>query len=506
MAISQTQIVDYLNKKVGYSIAKTDVSTAKYPFNESIPSPLLTPGQYVWQQDYYIPSVSSAPSANTVVNGSTIVAVYNTSTSAVVQSTSLSESISQETWNTGITNWIPPSFGSGYQLKLYAGPPGASAAQVANFTQLPVAGSGANDSWFFDYQAGIVNFADTSVPAAAANVSNVVYAMGAVYTGTLGIANYANLSIIGNVTSVNGNIVLTNGAYYGNGSNLTGIATAGAGNVSYYSQITPLSNNQTYYLEFANLTVGNSITGAVTTVNVNPSTSTISAGTFNGTSITLTGPDNNGSQYNSGALQIVGGAGISGNLYVAGNVYAGNLISTTTQILEVTDPLLYLNANTPSNYNYEIGFYSHFGPFGSTPYQHTGFVRDHTAGIWKLFANTPEPAGGTVNFTNSTWEALQIGNLFVANTTAATGTTQATGGALYVAGGAGIAGALYAGSIQNTPVGSTTASTGSFTSLNAASGLTASTVQAATIGNAAASGQFGTVTACLLYTSPSPRD
>ena len=300
-------------------------------------------------------------------------------------------------------------------------------------------------------------------------------------------ANATNVyaATIGNVgTTLNGSL---------NGAGVTGtVATA---NVAYYDVITPLNNNQTYYLEFANVTSGNSLTGAVTTVNVNPSTSTISAGTFNGTSITLTGPDNNSSQYNSGALQIVGGAGISGNLYVAGNVYAGNLISTTTQILEVTDPLLYLNANTPSNYNYEIGFYSHFGPFGSTPYQHTGFVRDHTAGIWKLFANTPEPAGGTVNFANSTWEALQIGNLIVANTTAATGTTQATGGALYVAGGAGIAGALYAGSIQNTPVGSTTASTGSFTSLNAASGLTASTVQAATIGNAAASGQFGTVTA-----------
>ena len=91
MAISQNQIVDYLNKKVGYGVAKTDLYTAKQPYNESIASPLLVPGATVLQQDYAIPNVSSAPSANTVLNGSTIVSVYNTSTSAVVQGTALSE-------------------------------------------------------------------------------------------------------------------------------------------------------------------------------------------------------------------------------------------------------------------------------------------------------------------------------------------------------------------------------------------------------------------------------
>ena len=702
MAITSTQITDYLYKKVGFGVTKTDTSTAKYPFNESIASPLLVPGATVLQQDFAIPNVASAPSANTVLNGSTIVSVYNTSTSAVVQGTSLSESVTNETWSTGITNWIPPSFGSGYQLKIYAGPPGASAATAATYTQLPVAGSGNSDSWFFDYQSGILNFADTNVPTAAANVSNVVYFMGAVYTGTLGVTNYANLNVTGNLTSINGNLVLTNGNiyaqnYYGTFQGTIGGSTSiGLANVAYYDQITPLTTNQTFYLEFSNTaSAGNSITGVVSTVNVNPSTSTINAvafagtsGTFTGvvtsnavnaatigntgatftgsslnvstvnattsvttntlnaatigntgaayvgstvtvtglitastvnaatigntgaaitgatvsasTSITtatvtastvnaatigntgavhtgstgtfttsvttptvtastvnaatigntgaalsgtsgtftgvvtsnavnaatigntgasitgsslnvstvnattsvttntlnaatigntsaaftgaslsLTGADNNGTQYTSGALQISGGAGISGNLYVQGNVYAGNLISTTTQILEVTDPLLYLNANTPSNYNYEIGFYSHFGAYGVN-YQHTGFVRDHNVGIWKLFANVVEPAGGTVNFNNATWETLQIGNLIVANSSAATSTTT---GALTIAGGAGIQGSLWAGNYYTT--GSLYAPT-----------VVAGTVNAATIGNtgAAVSGASGTFT------------
>lgn len=51
------------------------------------------------------------------------------------------------------------------------------------------------------------------------------------------------------------------------------------------------------------------------------------------------------------------------------------------------------------------------------------------------------------------------------NTT--TTSTSTTSGALIVGGGAGIGGTVYAGSIQNTPIGTTTASTGYFTTLNA---------------------------------------
>jgi hypothetical protein len=53
-------------------------------------------------------------------------------------------------------------------------------------------------------------------------------------------------------------------------------------------------------------------------------------------------------------------------------------------------------------------------------------------------------------------------SLSLTGTTASTSTTTGT---LIVGGGAGIAGVITAGSIQNTPVGSTTASTGAFTTL-----------------------------------------
>ena len=65
-------------------------------------------------------------------------------------------------------------------------------------------------------------------------------------------------------------------------------------------------------------------------------------------------------------------------------------------------------------------------------------------------------------FTGTVLGNVKIGSMLVANTTASTSTTT---GALQIKGGAGIAGDVYAGSIQNTPIGSTTASTGVFTSL-----------------------------------------
>ena len=463
MAISQNQIVDYLNKKVGYGVAKTDLYTAKQPYNESIASPLLVPGATVLQQDYAIPNVSSAPSANTVVNGGTVVSVYNTSTSAVVQGTSLSESETNETWSTGLTNWIPPSFGSGYQLKIYAGPPGASAATAAQYTNLPVAGTGASDSWFFDYQSGVLNFADTIVPTAAANVSNVVYFMGAVYTGTLGITNYANLAVTGNLTSINGNIVLTNGNvyaqnYYGvfQGTIGSGV-TASQSNVAYYDQITNLSNNQTYYLEFANLVAGNSITGAVSTVNVNPSTGTLSATAFSGTTGTL-----------GGTLSVTGATTLTtattGGLQAVaiGNVTPGTGAFTTgtfSSTLGVTGALTFTTATGGGLQAVAIG--------NVTPGTAV-FTTATTGGLQAVAIGNVTPGLGFFTTANATnLYAATIGNAGAVITGTSGIFTQLNSTYSNPTNLASANAVITGGSVNGTPIGATTASSGAFTTLSA---------------------------------------
>ena len=203
MAISDLQKVDFFFKKVGFGVSKTDIATYKSPANEGNASPLISPGSTIYQQDYAIPSATILPTSN-----SSVVTVYRDSLTSTKQCTKLPTTSPDVSWTTGLTDWIPVQYGTGYQVKLYAGPAGSSTPQ--NYTNLPAGGSGNNDDWTFDYQAGIVNFADTNVPSAVAG--NVVYVVGARYTGIKGITTWANITA--NTISVTSNI--TSNGFVGN--------------------------------------------------------------------------------------------------------------------------------------------------------------------------------------------------------------------------------------------------------------------------------------------------
>ena len=145
----------------------------------------------------------------------------------------------------------------------------------------------------------------------------------------------------------------------------------------------------------------------------------------------------------SGQLQVTGGVGITGNLWVGGNVYTGNLIATTTNQLVVSDPLVYFQNPSPSPYNFDVGFYSDFvgGPVNA--YGHTGVVRQQSGNAWVFFSNVKsEPTATNINWNDAgiIYDAIKAGNLVLANATVSTSTNT---GALIVAGGAGIQGALW---------------------------------------------------------------
>jgi len=70
--------------------------------------------------------------------------------------------------------------------------------------------------------------------------------------------------------------------------------------------------------------------------------------------------------------------------------------------------MIYLADDNPAD-TLDIGFVSAFT--SAVRYQHTGFVRDATDGVWRLFANVvPEPTS-TIDFTNASYSNLQLGNL-----------------------------------------------------------------------------------------------
>jgi len=158
----------------------------------------------------------------------------------------------------------------------------------------------------------------------------------------------------------------------------------------------------------------------------------------------------------TGALTVGGGVGIAGNLWVGGNIYAANLIGINSSTISVTDPLLYLNADSPFPYNYDIGFFSQFVGGSGGNYQHTGFSRNYTDNTWTLFSNVFAEPGITIDWTeaNIIFDPIKVGTANIANTTVSTSTTT---GALVVGGGAGIAGALYIGN-----TGDVSANIGSF--------------------------------------------
>ena len=178
MAITDNQKIDYLFKKIGYGATKTDTNANKLAPNEAIPSPLLIRGDRIWGQASSIPSVRPSSSAG-------VVTVYAGST--VVETTEDNTATANRTWKTGLTDWIPPQFGSTYIVSVYIHDSGdaANAASISN--KVFVTGSGNNDEWFFDYESGVLNFIGTNYPAGKSFSGKSVYIEGAQYSGTFGV-------------------------------------------------------------------------------------------------------------------------------------------------------------------------------------------------------------------------------------------------------------------------------------------------------------------------------
>lgn len=345
----------------------------------------------------------------------------------------------------------------------------------------------------------------TSVTTSAGG-QHIGYFTGAIGANSANTAAFTTMSTTGNAT-IGANIFSSANVTYDLGTNSNRFRTLYAGSVDLNGAVLTGSANGLQTGAINNTIIGNvtASAGTFTTITAQNGVvatggqitgyhtgaigaNTANSGTFTTASITNS---TNTTGLGTGALIVTnGGASIQQDLYVGGNLIVANVISQSSQTLVVRDPLLYLSANNGA-YNYSIGMYSNFIGGNVTQYAHTGLVRNYVDNQWYLFSNVPEPTGGVVNMSSAgiVYDTLKAGGVILANTTASTNTTS---GALQVAGGAGIAGALYAGSIQNTPIGSTTASTGAFTTVTTSSTITsqgtisAPTVQAGTIGNSGA--------------------
>jgi hypothetical protein len=184
MAISDSQKVDLLLKKIGYGVAKTDTAAVKSSSNESIASPLLVRGDLIWVD---ADKITATPPVTT---GSVIQVKIG---SGSVECTPDTTSTTNRTWLTGFADWIPAEFGAGYQVRVWAAPAGTSNPTTTG-TRLYPDGSGNNDSWYFDYQAGVLNFPDTNIPSSVSGKR--VFVEGYRYVGIKGFGAGANQGFV----------------------------------------------------------------------------------------------------------------------------------------------------------------------------------------------------------------------------------------------------------------------------------------------------------------------
>jgi hypothetical protein len=211
----------------------------------------------------------------------------------------------------------------------------------------------------------------------------------------------------------------------------------------------------------------NTISIPVATLTSNGYLSSTDWSTFNNKQTALTAGAGSGISISGGTISATGlttsnlssSAGIT-NTQLANS--ATTLGSTTMTLGGTVTSITGLTSITSTNFN---------GTLSGTATNVSGIVAIANGGT----------GSSTQNFVDlSTTQTIAGAKTLSGITTIsnATESTSPSSGALIVSGGAGIAGAVYAGSIQNTPVGSTTASTGSFTTLAASGATTLSSTSA----------------------------
>ena len=204
MAVSLAQYVDLLVKKL-YGVAKTDDAANKSPSNESIPSPPLLRGDIVWTQSDQIVNTAQ------VISGITQSYLGTSTVQCSPDTTTVPIGGIYPTWLTGLTNWIPQEFGSTWPVKVYVDTTGAANAQATG-TQIFSPGIAGVGEFFFDTQAGLLNFIGDTIPTTL-TAGKSIFIAGYRYVGLLGTTHLPGNTTIGNLVIANTTITtnLANG-------------------------------------------------------------------------------------------------------------------------------------------------------------------------------------------------------------------------------------------------------------------------------------------------------
>jgi hypothetical protein len=246
-----------------------------------------------------------------------------------------------------------------------------------------------------------------------------------------------------------------------------------------------------------NISTGATQSGQTKTINIGTggaasSTTTINIGSAAGGTITLSNPivsitaGTDSTNSSTGALVVTGGVGIGEDLNigedlsVVGNTVLGGNDTTTITINGQFVTGTRLKTGKTSTNTFNLSAYDVDGAAYAD-------LITLTAGNTPTLTIVSTGVGSINNMsigatTRSTGAFTTLTSNGATTFTANTASTSTTTGTLVVTGGVGVSGAIYAGSIQATPIGSTTRSTGAFTTLtsNGATTFTANTASTST--------------------------
>ena len=121
---------------------------------------------------------------------------------------------------------------------------------------------------------------------------------------------------------------------------------------------------------------------------------------------------------NLAGATFTGDVTVETDLIVDGNLtVTGTTTTVSAQDLVVSDPLIYIGEGNTGNL-VDLGLVSNFN---DGTYQHSGIVRDSSAGKWKIFKGVTDEPTTTVNFTQGSLDALEVGAFEATTVTASSG-------------------------------------------------------------------------------------
>jgi len=328
MAISIAQYVDLLFKKL-QGVAKTANASTKSASNESIASPAFIRGDVVWTQSDQIPSTAQA------IANISLALIGANSVQCAADTTVPPIGGIRPTWLTNTTYWVPQEFGATWLPKVYVGPSGAANIEATG-TQIFSAGSSGTGEYYFDTQAGVLNFIGETIPAVL-TAGNVVYVSGYQYVGDLGVTNLPSGTNIGNL-QINGNTIT---ATVGNTVTI-GNSLSVLGNVTATTFIGNVSGNIT-----GNVSAG----GANTQIQFNDNNLLAGSAAFtfdkSSNAVIANGNITGANFLSSGLISVAGN--ITGNNVVVGNILipsTGNVLLGNVNINNLAGPVANSDAAT----------------------------------------------------------------------------------------------------------------------------------------------------------------